>query len=287
LHNGDAMSDHKKCVRCERAIDAYASICPYCNWNQSMAAPVREVVPIEVAAYKPPEERNAKRKLIYGGIGVVVLILAFVAGMIINRDGTPKNVPQTADEANDNNTPVSAPKRADTQLVPTNEPGGIEQPITSAPASGPVPGTPANEWDRSDATAVSSVEYAQLAQRAAAEKKTAQPPLVDPRSLTGAAYAQQPERRPIANRVAAAAARTRPVPEYQGLPPMRAQGSAVLDLMVGSNGRVTNIAVRRAPFGGTGALIGAVQHWRFRPATVNGQPVAAPYSVQIQFKGHE
>ncbi|PYQ27901.1 MAG: hypothetical protein DMF56_18685 [Acidobacteria bacterium] len=279
------MSDRKKCIRCERTIDAYASICPYCNWNQSMAAPVREAVPVEVAEYKPPEERNAKKKLIYAGIGVLVLILAFFGGMIINRDGTPKNVPQTIDETSEN-TPVSAPKRADTQLVPTNEPGGIEQPITSAPVSGPVPGTPANEWDRSDATAVSSAEYAQLAQRAAAEKKKAQP-LVDPRSLTGAAYAQQPQRRPIANRVAVAAARTRPVPEYQGLPSMRAQGSAVLDLTVGPNGRVTGINVRRAPFGGTGALIGAVQHWRFRPATVNGQPVAAPYSVQIQFKGHE
>lgn len=251
-----------------------------------MTTPVREAVPVEVAQYRPPDERKAKQTLMYAGIGVVILILAFIGGVIINRDGTPKNVPQVADETPDT-THVSVPKRADTQLVPTNEPGGIEQPITSAPASGPVPGTPANEWDRSDATAVSSAEYAQLAQRAAAEKKTAQP-LVDPRSLTGAAYAQEPRRRPIANRVAAVAAtRTRPVPEYQGLPPLRAQGSAILDLTVGPNGRVTGINVRRAPFGGTGALIGAVQHWRFRPATVNGEPVSAPYSVQIQFKGHE
>lgn len=279
------MSDHKRCIRCERMIDAYAGICPYCNWNQAQSAPVREAVPVEVAQYKPPEERNAKKKLIYAGIGVVILIFAFVGGMIINRDGTPKNVPQVADETPDT-THVSAPKRADTQLIPTNEPGGIEQPITSAPASGPVSGTPSNEWDRSDATAVSSAEYAQLAQRAAAEKKKTQP-LVDPRSLTGAAYAQEPHRRPIANRVAVAAARTRPVPEYQGLPPIHAQGSAILDLTVGPNGRVTGINVRRAPFGGTGALIGAVQHWRFRPATVNGAPVSAPYSVQIQFNGHE
>ena len=278
------MSDPKKCIRCERAIDGYASVCPYCNWNQSTPPPVREVVPVEVAEYKPPEERNARQKLIYAGIGVVVLIFAFVGGMIINRDGTPKNVPQVVDDTPDAH--VSAPKRADTQLVPTNEPGGIEQPITSAPASGPVPGTPANEWDRSDATAVSSAEYAQLARRALAEKKTQQP-LVDPRSLTGAAYAQEPHRRPIANRVAVAGARTRPVPEYQGLPSIRAQGAAILDLTVGPNGRVTDINVRRAPFGGTGQLISAVQHWRFRPATVNGAPVSAPYSVQIQFKGHE
>jgi TonB family protein len=285
LHNDDAMSDPKRCIRCERAIDAYASVCPYCNWNQSTPPPVREVVPVEVAEYKPPEERNAKQKLIYAGIGVVILILAFVGGVIINRDGTPKNVPQVVDESS-NNTPVSMPRRADTQLIPTNEPGGIEQPITSAPASGPVPGMPANEWDRSDATAVSSAEYAQLARRAMAEKKPQQP-LVDPRSLTGAAYAQEPHRRPIANRVAAAGARTRPVPEYQGLPPIHAQGAAILDLTVGPNGRVTDIAVRRAPFGGMGALISAVQRWRFRPATVNGEPVSAPYSVQIQFKGHE
>lgn len=281
------MSEQKRCVRCERSIDGWARICPYCNWDQSHAAPpVREAVPVEVAEYKPPAEHSLKKKLLYAGGGVVMLIVAFIVGMIINRDGAPKNAPEPVSEAEAANLP--APKRADTPLIPTNEPGGIEQPITSAPASGPSPGMPANEWDRSDATAVSSAEYAQLAQRANAEKKKPNV-LVDPRSLTGAAYSQAPEPRHRSASSAAASSpprglHTRPVPQYQPLPPMRAYGTAILDLNVGPDGSVTSINIRRAASGNNAALIGAVQRWRFRPATENGRPVSAPYSVQIAFK---
>jgi protein TonB len=280
------MSERKRCIRCERAIDGWARICPYCNWDQSKAAPAFTAVPLEVAQYKPPAETSLRKKLMFGGAGVVMLVLAFVIGMIINRDGAPKVAPEPVTESEAANVRVQ--KRADTQLVPTNEPGGIEQPITSAPASGPVAGTASNEWDRSDATAVSSVEYAQLAQRASAEKK-ANNPLVDPRSLTGAAYAQAPApRRRTASDVAASSPprglRTRPVPQYQPVPSIRAYGTAVLDLNVGPDGRVTSINIRRAASGNNAALIGAVQRWRFKPATENGRPVSAPYSVQISFK---
>jgi len=282
------MSERKRCVRCERSIDGFARICPYCNWDQSKPAPVREAVPTEVAAYKPPEERSLKKKAIYAGGGLLLLILAFAVGMIINRDGAPKNAPEPVTEPAGAAAGVSAQKHADTQLIPMNEPGGIEQPITSAPASGPAPGAPANEWDRSDATAVSSAEYAQLARRASAEKKHTNP-LVDPRSLTGAAYAQEPrgETGGLRARRSTAIARTRPVPEYQPVPPIHAFGSALLDLNVGPDGRVTSINIRRAANGNNAALIGAVQRWRFRPATENGHPVSAPYSVQISFRNHE
>ena len=94
--------------------------------------------------------------MIYGGAGVAVLVLAFIVGMFINRDA-PKDVPELVSEQAE---AVSAPKRADTPLVAMNEPGGIEQPITSAPVSGPVPGAPASEWDRSDATARLSARLA-------------------------------------------------------------------------------------------------------------------------------
>src|SRR6185436_2164923 len=171
-------------------------------------------------------------------------------------------------------------------LIPMNEPGGIEQPITSAPTNAAAPGTQTNEWDRHDATAVSSAEYAQLARRAQAEKKPAN--LVDPRSLTGNAYAQ--ERRGAAaasaaengaggrsgRRSTATVVRTRPVPQYQGVPPIYARGTAKLDLTIGPDGRVRNITIRRAAQGNNAALIGAVQRWRFKPATINGEPVSAP-----------
>jgi TonB family protein len=283
------MSERKRCIRCERGIDAWAKLCPFCNWDQSHPAPVHEVVPAPVAEYRPPEERSLKQKAIYAGAGLMVLILAFVIGMIINRDGAPKNAPVPVTESA--GATVSAPRRADTPLVPTNERGGIEQPITSAPTSGAAPGVPSNEWDRSDATAVSSAEYSQLAQRAKAEKKKMDV-LVDPRSITGAAYAQAP---PVSHpRTAApsplgapqpqrAALSTRPVPQYQPVPPIHGGGTARLDLVIGADGRVTDINVRQSG-GNTAALIAAVQRWRFRPATQNGAPVPAPYSVEISFR---
>ena len=273
------MSEGKQCIRCERAIDGWARICPYCNWDQSKPAPVREVVPAPVAEYKPPEERSVRKTMLYGGIGAAVLVLAFVIGMFINRDA-PKNAPEPV--IGESQAEAAVPKRADTPLVPMNEPGGIEQPITSAPASGPVPGAPSNEWDRSDATAVSSVEYAQLAKRAQAERKKVNA-FADPRSLTGPAYAQQ---RPVrtATRRAVAASVTRPVPLSRPLPHVNAVGTARLDLIIGPDGRVKDINIRQAIGGHTGALVGAVQSWRFKPATANGAPVSAPYSVAIQFR---
>jgi TonB family protein len=210
--------------------------------------------------------------------------------MIINRDGAPKNVPESVTDG-ETEAAVSTPKRADTPLVPTNERGGFEAPITSAPVNDPAEGVAANEWDRSDATAVSSVEYAQLARRAQAEKRKPTS-LVDPRTITGSAYGQEPRQRspvtatgaPAAAAARTASLRTRPVPQYQPVPRLNARGSARLDLMIGPDGRVKDINVRRSISGNSAALIGAVQQWRFRPATANGHPVAAPYSVEISFK---
>src|SRR6185503_13602979 len=81
--------------------------------------------------------------------------------------------------------------RSDVTLVPVGE-GGMDAPITSAPVTNPAEGVP-TEYQRSDATAVSSVEYVQLAKRADEEKQKMKA-MVDPRSITGPAYAQAPAR---------------------------------------------------------------------------------------------
>lgn len=293
------MSERKPCIRCERVIDASANLCPYCNWNQSMTPPVRETVPIQVAEYKPPEELDLKKYGWYGLVGALMLIVAFGFGMLINSDGVPEHVPEPVVQEN-----VPAPKRADTPLIPVAEGGGIEQPITSAPASGPVPGGNANQYDRTDATAVSASEYAQIAKRAQAEKKK-MTVLVDPRTLTGPAYAQgvrrstpgtvsplpggQPlpqspadvtQARPVERR---SIMRTRAVPRYQPIPQLRARGTGLFDLTVGADGRVKDINVRRSVDGNTAALISAMQSWRFKPATENGEPVASSFTVEISF----
>jgi Gram-negative bacterial TonB protein C-terminal len=311
------MSERKPCIRCERAIDSWSRLCPFCNWDQSKTPPAQPPPPpVQVAEYKPPAERSLKQYAWYGIVGVMMLVVAFGVGMLINRDGAPDKAPEPVAEQEQH---VPKVKRADTPLVPVNEPGGIEQPITSAPAaSAPaVAGAaPSNsQYDRTDATAVSASEYAQMAKRAQAEKKK-MAVLVDPRTLTGPAFAQQPvRRRPAAQAPGAPMAgqdlpfpqaplpvrepsrqiadeprierkqvmRTRAVPQYQPVPTLRARGSARFDLLIGADGRVKDINVRRSLDGNTAALIGAIQRWRFRPATENGEPVASSYSVEISF----
>jgi len=278
-----------KCIHCHRIIDETARICPYCNWDQGVAPPPPDAPrPQIVTNYVPPEQYDVKKKLGILGVGVMLLIVSFLVGMIINRSDAPKHAPETlAEQAAEHNV-VTAPRRADTPLIPMNERGGYEQPITSAPATTATDGTAA-EYSRTDATAASAAEYEQMAKRAKAEKGR-MASLVDPRQLTGPAY------RPAANTAAANpdastttqrrrySARTRPIPQYQPLPHIYATGTARLTLIVGADGRVTDIDVERALRRDTAKLVESVQAWRFKPATENGEPVAAPYSVEISFK---
>lgn len=300
------MSERKPCIRCNRPIDAWARICPFCNWDQNKTSLPEEVAAPPAVVYEPPSlEAKLKKKAIWAAGGVLLLIVAFGIGMIINRDGAPKVAPATLEEqAAQQNAPAVPPiKRADTPLVPMNEPGGIEQPITSAPTAAPYGSAMPDAYQRTDATAVSSVEYAQMAKRAKAERDR-MAAFVDPRSITGAAYAQGVPARPAPRRRADQVAqaqypprvpvqrtmvvRTRPIPESQYVPPIASSGSAKLSLVIGENGRVREINIERPLDGGrTAALVRAVQSWRFKPATENGHPVAAPYSVEISFGRHE
>ncbi len=242
--------------------------------------------------YKPPEEYGLRKKAIFAGAGALTLVAAFVVGMVINSDGAPKNAPKTveeqlADEQEARRT--TSLKRADTPLVPVGGPGGIEQPITSAPVTA-APGIASDDYQRSDATAVSASDYAELAKRAQAERKR-MAATVDPRSLTGPAYVPPPRREVTQQADSSSpqperriAMRTRPVPQYRPMPSISSTGTARLTLMIGADGRVKEIDIERALGRDTAQLISAVRSWRFKPATLNGNPIAAPYSVEISFK---
>lgn len=304
------MTDRTSCRKCGRSIDTMAGRCPFCNWDQAHVPPPPDqaaAVPAEVAKYKPPEEMDVRKMIGIGGGIILMLVAAFLIGMVINSDGAPERAPESLEEqAQEHNVENLKPKRADTPLVPAGQ-GGIEQsPVTTAPIVVP-PGQTPNDYARTDATAVSAEEYAQIAKRAEAEKKKKMAVLVDPRSLTGPAYAQGqrapvqrtaslgrrpplsstlPQQDPDSPRVIRnASVRTRPVPQYQPLPRVGGNGTARLRLMVGPDGRVKDIDIERMLTGGNAAqLVGAVQTWRFKPATENGRAVTAPYTVEIRFK---
>lgn len=319
------MSERRPCIRCDRAIDAWSKLCPFCNWDQTNPDPPRETTRQAVVETAPKDDvkEQLKKKGLFAIGGVLVLIASFLVGMVINSDDAPDEAPVPLSEQEQKAIPPV--KRADTPLVPTNERGGVEQPITSAPVAAVPTGT-SDGYDRSDATAVSSDEYNQLAKRAKAEKEQMSA-LVDPRTLGGPAYSQSGARRPAPRRpplqqtaaqpgdvplpplsmdptqpqqqqqqqlppVAAEqpkrgrrAVRTRPVPQYQPLPSIAGAGTARLTLIIGADGRVRDVNIERALKRNTSDLVSAVQRWRFKPATEDGEPISAPYSVDISFGG--
>ncbi len=64
----------------------------------------------------------------------------------------------------------------------------------------------------------------------------------------------------------------------------KAQGIVLLMLVVGKDGHPYDIRVRQTlGMGLDEKAIEAVKNWRFRPATLNGQPVATQIAVQVDF----
>jgi TonB family protein len=65
----------------------------------------------------------------------------------------------------------------------------------------------------------------------------------------------------------------------------KAQGIVMLVLVVGKDGRTSDIHVRQSlGMGLDEKAIEAVSRWRFRPATLNGQAVATQIAVQVDFR---
>ena len=65
----------------------------------------------------------------------------------------------------------------------------------------------------------------------------------------------------------------------------KAQGIVLLVLVVGKDGHTYDIHVRQSlGMGLDEKALEAVSHWRFRPATLNGKPVATQIAVQVDFR---
>lgn len=300
------MAEKKRCIRCDRPIDAYARICPYCNWDQSdpnVPRPEETVAPV----YEPKRELPLRKYALMALGGVVLLIVAFTLGSHIHGTNPPKTPADAASEAT-STAPVRPAPHPDITLVPATDTGAIApQPITSAPAPNATAGIP-TEYQRSDATAVSSAEYAQMAARAQAEKKQPRE-IVDPRSLRGPAYAQGARPEPPQPQISSSSAepplettgtapvrepsrrvaRTAPVPEYQPVPDIQVSETTTvrLNLTIGADGRVKEVDIGGQGIEGqTGKIISTVQTWRFRPATENGVSVPSTFSTALSFVGN-
>lgn len=284
------MAQQKPCIRCERPIDSYARSCVYCGWDQATPRPVETAGDQVVPAYIPPPDNRLRNRLL-GTVGFVALVI--IAFFIVSRvhssaasDARPQTTPRTASAATANSQ-----HRATATLVPVDGGGSTpyESPVTSAPAQPLSPGNVEVNGDRTDATALPSEAYSAAAQRARAERDV-RPNHggIDPRTIVGGPESYPVRSTPRATThpapdTALSVPRTEPVLLYQPVPSMRVDqsASARLILTVSAEGRVNDINIAQSIPGEMPRLVAAVQNWRFKPATENGHPVKATFSVDI------
>lgn len=295
------MSERKPCVDCNRTIDAIAKSCPFCGWDQrEEARPKSETsspTPVEASPLPvPPRERvfsRIPRRILTVVGGAAGLVIVFVIGALVHGHEPDAKPAAPTSTINAPRAEAAPPAHGNIELVPTGTSAqDAQQPITSAPVASN-DGSMADPYARDDATALPQSDYAQLAQRAQPKGAQTSTQFTDPRSITGGVEGAQQEtprpRRAAPPVQSTTVARTEPVAVYQPVPSMHlgTEATARLFLTVGADGRVKDIDIARALPGDTARLIGAVQEWRFRPATENGVPVASRFSVDITFHANE
>ncbi len=58
-----------------------------------------------------------------------------------------------------------------------------------------------------------------------------------------------------------------------------------MECIIDKQGNVTNVQVLKPlPFGLDAAAVDAVRRWKFKPGTLNGQPVDVIFNLTVNFK---
>ncbi|HJW93359.1 MAG TPA: energy transducer TonB, partial [Thermoanaerobaculia bacterium] len=62
-------------------------------------------------------------------------------------------------------------------------------------------------------------------------------------------------------------------------------GVVVVEAVIGKDGRVEDVKVLKGlPMGLSDEAVSAVRQWRFKPGTLNGEPVDVIFSLTVNFK---
>jgi TonB family protein len=115
----------------------------------------------------------------------------------------------------------------------------------------------------------------QLEPRDLAEAKAEPPPLID-----------APDAFRVGGEVKEPTVIRRVNPMYpEGARANHVQGTVILELLVGKDGRVKDVAVRKGlPYGLSESAVDAVRQWLFAPATLRGEPVDVIFNLTIAFR---
>ncbi|HYI08501.1 MAG TPA: energy transducer TonB, partial [Thermoanaerobaculia bacterium] len=78
----------------------------------------------------------------------------------------------------------------------------------------------------------------------------------------------------------------RPEPKYtEAARKARVTGIVVVEAIIGKDGRVQDVkVVKPLPMGLAEEAEAAVRRWRFKPGTLNGQPVTTIFNLTVNFK---
>ena len=77
-----------------------------------------------------------------------------------------------------------------------------------------------------------------------------------------------------------------PSPQYTEIArKARIQGVVIVEAIINKTGAVTNVKILKGlPMGLDTAAADAVKKWKFKPATLNGKPVAVIYNLTVNFR---
>ena len=77
-----------------------------------------------------------------------------------------------------------------------------------------------------------------------------------------------------------------PSPQYTEIArKARIQGVVIVEAIIDKDGEVTNVKILKGlPMGLDTAAADAVKRWKFKPATLNGKPVAVIYNLTVNFR---
>lgn len=312
------MHEKRPCPQCSRAIDAGARVCPFCNYDPSLGpAPVTVRMPSATKAAVAPERPLLRFTLTVGGIVLGLVAVFFVGWFLLDLNENDEARTAEAPVAETSSVALTRPQTDFPQVtLGADDPtAGVQRSVTTTPVAQPNVEIPA-EFQREDATALPSTEYSAILARSKRQQpaqSAATPTALDPRSLTApspipsvprsAVPAQRPSRSESRSETesepGSAAAReasraeesgaTGPVPVRQPIPrfsqsEIRQPGTVRLRLTIDSSGNVREVDLLESVPGVTAKLVSAVQRWKFRPATRNGEPVEGTFVTEIFLK---
>lgn len=233
--------------------------------------------------------------------GLVILIASFAVGALVNGLTSSRNdrakKAHAGDEATASVAAAPAPTNAiaDLNLVPATSAETFGAATTLPPLVDP-DHKYQQGYEGGDATAMSSQEYARMAQQPPPMQPagTVNPLTIPPQPATAAPMpvpAATPKPRPSPPQQVEPSRRverTEARPVSQPLPSvdtsrLRHDVTLRFNLTIGADGRVKEIEVLKGAEGLTAKLISKIQSWRFKPATEDGQAVESHFPVDISF----